>query len=83
MLLLCSKIAIVYLWDIFSIAGVGIGIWDTKFGVYHSWAPLADSKKLHGQVQCNYVTVSLKLATWYFCYAVYCSIIHCIVCVMF
>lgn len=29
---------------------VGIGIWDTKFGVYHSWTPLPDQKHLHGQL---------------------------------
>jgi len=32
------------------IAAVGVGIWDTKFGVYHSWTPLSDSKQSHGQV---------------------------------
>jgi len=39
-------------------AAVGIGIWDTKFGVYHSWTPLSDSKQLHGQVLYSFfVTV--------------------------
>jgi len=33
------------------ISAVGIGIWDTKFGIYHSWIPLSDGKQLHGQVR--------------------------------
>ena len=35
---------------------VGVGIWDTKFGVYHSWVPLADTKHWHGQVDRHLVT---------------------------
>jgi len=34
------------------IVAVGVGIWDTQFGVYHSWTPLSDGKRLHGQVNC-------------------------------
>ena len=32
------------------IAVLGVGIWDTNFGVYHSWTPLPDSKQSQGQV---------------------------------
>jgi len=44
-----------------SMAAVGVGIWDTKFGVYHSWTPLSDSKQLHGQVCCDLFTVIVNL----------------------
>jgi len=44
-------------------AAVGIGIWDTKFGVYHSWTPLSDSKQLHGQVLYTFFCYC-KAAVW-------------------
>jgi hypothetical protein len=31
-------------------ANVGIGVWDTKFGIFHSWLPLPDTKQTSGQL---------------------------------
>ena len=51
------------------VSAVGVGIWDMKFGIFHSWVPLPDARQATGQVRkkfhgiyssSNYLNLLLK-----------------------